>query len=102
MSGNIGGVRLACHPPIPYVKEVRSLTMSAVFSKITSKSQTTVPKKVREALRVKPGDTLVYRIVRGKVTLAKAEPLDRAYLKSLESTLSEWESPEDAAAYDDL
>jgi hypothetical protein len=36
------------------------------------------------------------------VTLARAEPLDRAYLKSLETTLSEWASPEDAAAYDDL
>ncbi|MBS0277813.1 MAG: type II toxin-antitoxin system PrlF family antitoxin [Proteobacteria bacterium] len=76
--------------------------MNAVFSKITSKSQTTVPREVREALNVKPGDTLVYRIAKGKVTVARAEPLDRAYLKSLESTLSEWNSKEDAEAYDDL
>ena len=76
--------------------------MNAAFSKITAKAQTTVPKEVREALGVKPGDTLVYRIIKGKVTLARAEPLDRAYLKAVESTLSEWESPEDAAAYDDL
>ena len=76
--------------------------MNAVFGKITSKAQTTVPKEVREALGVKPGDTLVYRIAKGKVTVARAEPLDRAYLKSLESTLSEWASAEDAAAYDDL
>lgn len=76
--------------------------MNAVFSKITSKSQTTVPREVREALNVKPGDTLVYRIAKGKVTVARAEPLDRAYLKSLESTLSEWNSREDAEAYDDL
>jgi hypothetical protein len=45
---------------------------------------------------------VVYRISKGRVTLARAEPLDKAYLKSLESTLSEWDSPEDAAAYDDL
>lgn len=76
--------------------------MNAVFSKITAKSQTTVPREVREALGVKPGDTLVYRIKSGKVTVARAEPLDRAYLKSLESTLSEWNSKEDADAYDDL
>ena len=40
--------------------------MNAVFSKITAKSQTTVPREVREALKVKPGDTLVYRIAKGK------------------------------------
>jgi antitoxin PrlF len=76
--------------------------MTAVFSKITAKAQTTVPKEVRAALGVKPGDTLVYRIIKGKVTLARAESIDRAYLKSLENTLSEWASDEDAAAYDNL
>ena len=76
--------------------------MTAIFSKITSKAQTTVPKEVREALGVKPGDLLVYRIKGGKVTVAKGEPLDRAYLKAVEATLSEWTSAEDKAAYDDL
>jgi antitoxin PrlF len=76
--------------------------MNAVFGKLTSKAQTTLPKEVREALGVKPGDMLVYRIAKGKVTLSRAEPLDRAYLKAVESTLSEWASPEDAAAYDKL
>jgi AbrB family looped-hinge helix DNA binding protein len=76
--------------------------MNALFSKLTKKSQTTVPKEVRDALKAKPGDTLVYRIANGRVTLARAERLDKAYLKSLESTLSEWNSPEDSEAYDDL
>jgi antitoxin PrlF len=76
--------------------------MTAIFGKLTAKSQTTIPKEVREALGAKPGDTLVYRITKGKVTLARAEPLDRAYLRLVESTLSEWDSPEDAAAYDKL
>jgi len=76
--------------------------MTAAFSKLTAKSQTTVPKEIRVALGVKPGDMLVYRVMKGRVTLSRAEPLDRAYLKAVESTLSEWESPEDAAAYDDL
>jgi AbrB family looped-hinge helix DNA binding protein len=73
-----------------------------LFSKITAKAQTTVPKGVREALGVKPGDMLVYRISKGRVTLARAEPVDRTYLKAVESTLSEWTSAEDAAAYDDV
>lgn len=76
--------------------------MNAVFGKLTSKAQTTLPKEVREALGVKPGDMLVYRITKGKVTLARAEPMDRAYLKAVESTLSEWASPEDGEAYDKL
>jgi|KBSMisStaDraftv2_1062788.scaffolds.fasta_scaffold406138_1 antitoxin PrlF len=76
--------------------------MTAIFGKLTAKSQTTIPKEVREALGAKPGDTLVYRIAKGKVTLARAEPLDRSYLRSVESILSEWDSPEDAAAYDKL
>ena len=76
--------------------------MNAIYGKLTSKGQTTVPKEVREALGVKAGDILVYRIARGRVTLARAEPLDRAYLKALESTLSEWSSKADAEAYDDL
>jgi antitoxin PrlF len=76
--------------------------VSVLFSKITTKAQTTVPKGVREALGVKPGDMLVYRISKGRVTLARAEPVDRTYLKAVESTLSEWTSAADAAAYDDL
>jgi antitoxin PrlF len=76
--------------------------MNAVFGKLTAKAQTTVPKEVRDVLGVKPGDTVVWRIVRGRVTVARGEPLDRAYLKAVESTLSEWASPEDAAAYDKL
>ncbi len=30
------------------------------------------------------------------------EPLDLAYLAAMQEILSEWSSPEDAAAYDDL
>lgn len=76
--------------------------MTAIFGKLTAKAQTIIPKEVREALGVGPGDMLVYRITKGRVTLARAEPLDRAYLKAVESTLSEWASPEDATAYDGL
>lgn len=71
-------------------------------SRLTSKSQTTVPREVREKLALGPGDVIVYEIVGEEVRLHKGSPLDVPYLRSLQSTLSEWDSPEDAAAYDDL
>ena len=71
-------------------------------SRLTSKSQTIVPREVREKLSLGPGDVIVYEIVGEGVRLHKGSPLDVSYLRALQSTLSEWDSPEDAAAYDDL
>jgi len=76
--------------------------MTAHFAKLTGKAQTTVPKPVRDALGIKPGDSIIYRVGPDGVTLSKAEPLDLTYLKGLESTLSEWNTAEDAAAFDGL
>lgn len=76
--------------------------MSIHFAKITSKAQTTVPAEVRKALKAGPGDTLAYRIGRDGVMLTRAEPLDWDHLRSLEKTLGEWNTAEDAAAFDDL
>jgi antitoxin PrlF len=73
-----------------------------IVSRITSKSQTTIPRAVRETLSLKPGDVIVYEIEGEEVRLRKQAPLDISYLRALQTTLSEWESPEDAAAYDDL
>jgi bifunctional DNA-binding transcriptional regulator/antitoxin component of YhaV-PrlF toxin-antitoxin module len=75
--------------------------MSVLYGKLTSRGQTTVPKEVRQALSARPGDMLVYRISRGRVTLVQAEPIDLAYLRAVDSTPSEWTSAEDAAAHDD-
>jgi hypothetical protein len=41
-------------------------------------------------------------IEHNKVCLKKPDPIDWQYLKSLEPTLHEWDSPEDHEAYDDL
>jgi antitoxin PrlF len=74
-----------------------------LFSRLTSKAQTTIPKAVREALGAGPGDALAFSVEGGRVTLTKAPALDRAYLRSIESSLAEeWLSPEDDAAFDDL
>lgn len=73
-----------------------------MHSRLTAKSQTTIPKRVRDRLRLKPGDIVKYEIEGDRVVLSKSTALDMAHLAQLEKTLSEWETPEDAAAYDDL
>jgi antitoxin PrlF len=72
------------------------------ISRLTSRAQTTIPREVRQKLSLEPGDTIVYEIEDDAVRLRKQAPLDLSYLRAVQATLSEWESPEDAAAYDDL
>lgn len=70
-----------------------------ITSKLTSKAQTTIPQPVREALRVREGDELAYRIERGRVILTKASP---AAADDPFATFGEWSSENDAKAYADL
>jgi AbrB family looped-hinge helix DNA binding protein len=71
-------------------------------SRITSKGQTTIPREVRQKLSLRPGDVLVYELDHDEVRVRKQSPIDVAYLRAVQTTLSEWDSPEDAAAFDDL
>lgn len=71
-------------------------------SRLTSKGQATIPVEVRKALRLSEGDSVLFEMAKGKVTLRRADPLDRAFLKLAESAFEEWNSPEDEAAFRDL
>jgi AbrB family looped-hinge helix DNA binding protein len=72
-------------------------------SHLTQKHQTTIPAKVRKALGLRAGDVLGFELREGgEVVLRKATPLDAAFAKSVEKTLSEWISAEDEEAYRDL
>lgn len=71
-------------------------------SRLTSKFQTTVPSAIREKLGLRAGDTVAFHIKADEVVLRKVTPLDLAYLESLETTLSEWNSEHDEDAYSDL
>lgn len=73
-----------------------------VVAKVTAKGQTTIPKKVRAALRIAPGDAIVWEVADGKAVVRRMEPLDLEYLRALEQTLSEWAGPADEEAYRDL
>jgi antitoxin PrlF len=73
-----------------------------LFSKISSKGQITIPKKIREALGARPGDTIAYQLTGQNVTLRRIEPPDLAFHKALSETLDEWTTPEDEEAFRDL
>ena len=71
-------------------------------SRIDAKGHTTIPRDVPEKLPLRPGDVLVYGVGDDEVGLRKQSPLDGGYLRAAQTTLSEWDSPEDAVAFDEL
>ena len=48
-------------------------------STVTSRGQTTLPKEVREALGLKPGDKVRYSIYGGEVRIAPVLPISRMF-----------------------
>jgi antitoxin PrlF len=70
-----------------------------VFSKVSVKSQTVLPREVRERLGVKPRDRLRY------VFDGRGVRLEKAFAHEEEDpfvTFGEWSSDADGAAYADL
>lgn len=76
--------------------------MTAI-AKITAKGQTTIPREIRRALAVEPGDLIEWEVTgKGRAEVHRVPPVDLAYLRALRGTLGEWESKEDQEAYRDL
>ena len=50
-----------------------------IESGVTTKGQTTLPKAVREALALEPGDRVRYVIHDGEVRIMKVRPIDRLF-----------------------
>lgn len=71
----------------------------SAFSKVSVKSQTVIPREVRQQLGLKPGDTLRYRVTDAGVLLDKA-PTNES--DDPFATFSEWSSEADEKAYDSL
>jgi antitoxin PrlF len=73
--------------------------MSAPVSRITSKSQTVIPKAVRAKLGLKPGDMLRYRIDGDRVVLERvsAEAEEDPF-----AVFTEWSGEADEKAYSSL
>lgn len=69
-------------------------------SRLTTKSQATIPGKIRELLGLHPGDSVAFEVDENKkVMIRKATAIDFEFAKALEGTLSEWSSKNDEEAY---
>ena len=71
----------------------------SAFSKVSVKSQTVIPRAVRERLRLKPGDVLRYQMTDDGVLLDKAPASEG---DDPFATFSEWSNEADEKAYGDL
>lgn len=76
--------------------------METTTSKLTKKYQATIPEPVRRRLHLEAGDAVAFDIDGDEVHLRKARPVDLAFARSLEGTLTEWASEADEEAYRDL
>jgi antitoxin PrlF len=74
--------------------------IEAVYSRVSVKSQTVLPKQVREALGVGPGDTVRYRITDKGVLIDKARVVPES--DDPFAAFGEWAGAADSEAYDDL
>jgi antitoxin PrlF len=65
--------------------------MSPSTARITVKGQLTIPKSVRESLNISKGDAVIFEEKNGEIMVRKATPIDVAWAKGIQTTLSEWE-----------
>lgn len=82
---------LAAGKENPYLRHM-------IFSRISSKAQTTLPRAIRLALGLKEGDRIAYAIEGDRVILTRAD----AALDDPFAGFSEWHGEEDAKAFADL
>ena len=74
-----------------------------LISKLSSKSQITLPKKVREAAGLHPGDAVIYEVQKnGVIEIKRIDPFDVSFHAALSKTMDEWTTPQDEAAFRDL
>lgn len=65
--------------------------VNRITSRITTKGQVTVPKKVREALNLSEGDSISYEVHDNSAVIKRVPKIDVEWDKSIEATLTEWE-----------
>ena len=72
--------------------------MPPITSKLSVKSQTVIPREVRERLGVKPGDTIRYLMTAEGVLIVPDHELEDDPFVAF----TEWASPEDEEAFKNL
>ena len=71
-----------------------------IHGRITSKSQTTVPRAVRTALGLEPGDTVAWEIEGDRVVVSRVNAGEDPFVNAF-AMFTEWSDPLDDA-YDAL
>ena len=70
----------------------------SIYSKVSSKAQTVIPKEIRKRLGLKPGDLIRYKIAGDAVEIERAgEAVDDPF-----AVFTEWSSDADEKAYGKL
>lgn len=75
-----------------------------IVGKITAKAQTTIPRAVRRALGLGPGDEIRYEIEEGRVILTRVATDDISsdpFINNF-AMFDEWASEHDCQAFDNL
>ena len=72
------------------------------LARITAKGQMTIPKRVRETAHLSAGDLVAFVVEDDRVQFRKVVPGGDEYLRAIQGTLEEWNSPEDEEAWRDL
>lgn len=81
---------------------MRNFCMHQHVSTLTQKGQTTIPVDIRHELGLQAGDKIEFEILKGQVIIKKMKPIDYEYHRALAGNLSEWNSPEDDEAFNEL
>ena len=72
------------------------------ISRITARGQTTIPKRVRDAIGLNANDVISFEVEDDHLIVRKVIRAQDDYLQGLSATLGEWASPEDEDAWRDL
>jgi antitoxin PrlF len=70
-----------------------------ILGKITAKAQTTIPRAVRLALGLLPGDEVVWEIEGERVVMTRARSAADAFVGNFQA-FSEWAGAADCEAFD--
>ena len=69
------------------------------LSRLNAKGQVTVPKSIRDAMGLQPGDLLGWELDKQSVRIGVVSSVDLNHLRGVEAGLSEWSTDADEAAF---
>ena len=73
------------------------------LARVTAKGQATIPKRIRDAARIREGDMLSFDLDGdNRIIVKRIDSAADIELSALQKSLSEWNSPQDDEAWRDL